>query len=442
LIANHLVKAGRPDEALDYFQGAAQAAAAKYANEEAADLYQQALQLTPEGAVEKRFSIFLTLENIWNVIGDRAAQAKVLDSLASAADRLADPHKQAEVLLRRAWFFYWTGDFPKMQEATEQVISLSEHIRDPGLTQRALYAWTWFYSQIEDFDRAEEKANRALELALQAGNRMEEGNVHNVLGRINMAQGRYAQARTHIENFLTIAHETENQSRELTALNNLVAILIILGEYKAAREYGLQMLNLAIEIGDRMMESTAYINLAWGTSALEDWRVAEGYVLKGLDIKREIHQLDAMAEGLVWLGHIKLGLHQPAEAERAFRESLDIRRGLEQESLQAESISGLSLALLASGDLAGAGENVQKIIEFIGREKDLSGAWEPLRIYWTCYQVFQASGDARANQILKDAVNILTKIAEKIPDKKARERFLTNVHWHHEIMAAWKRVHQ
>jgi len=441
LIASHLVKAGRSEEAIDYYVQAAKAATAKYANEEAADLYQQALELTPDQAVEKRFSILLDLEDIWNLLGDRPAQAETLESLSLAAKQLADQNMQADVLLRKAWFFFWTSDYHKMLEVIEKVIELSEHITYPGLEQRVLYAWTWAYIQFEDFDSAEEKAHKVLELALQAGNRMEEGNVHNLLGRINMAQGRYANARAHIENFLHIAQETENQSRELTALNNLVAILVILGEYEAAREYGIQMLNLALEVGDRVMESTAYINLAWGISSQKDWQTAEKYALKGIEIKRDIHQLDALAEGLVWLGNTKLGLHQPEEAEQAFRESLEIRGELEQETLQVESMSGLSRALLAQGSLAAASDYVEKILAYISKDENLSGAWEPLRIYLTCYQVFQATEDPRKDEFLKDTVKNLQIRAEKIPDETARERYLTSVPWHREIMTEWKLVH-
>ena len=207
-----------------------------------------------------------------------------------------------------------------------------------------------------------------------------------------------------------------------------------------AREYGLQMLNLAIEVGDRVMESTAYINLAWRASAREDWHAAEEYILKGIAIKREIHQLDALAEGLVWLGHIELGLHRPVEAEQAFRESLEIRHELGQEALEAESMSGLSRALLVQGNLAAAQGFVEKIIDYISRDENLSGAWEPMRIYWTCYQVFQEAEDPRQEGFLKDAVEHLKKMAENIPDEKAQERFLTNVPWHQDIMAEWELV--
>jgi class 3 adenylate cyclase/tetratricopeptide (TPR) repeat protein len=441
LIASHLVKAGRSAEAVDYFQQAAEAAAAKYANQEAADLYQQAFKLTSEQEAEKQFSILFCLENIWDLIGDRVAQADAIEKLDLVADQLGDQQKKADVLLRRVWFFFWTSNYSEMQDAAQQAIALSEHIAYPGLAQEALYALAWVHIQLENFDEAEKTAQQVLVLALRAGDRMGEGNVHNVLGMIDLAQGRYAETRDQIENFLQIAREIDNQDRELTALNNLVAILVILGEYESAREYGIQMLNLALEVGDRVMESTAYINLAWMASSQENWQAAEEYALKGIAIKREIHQSDALAEGLVWMGHIKLGFNKLLEAESAFRESLEIRDELEQEALQAESMAGLSRFLLEQGNLAAAQDYVEKIIEYISRDENLSGAWEPLRIYWICYQVLRAVKDPRKDGFLKDAVNNLQNRAAKIPNETARERFLTNVPWHREIMAEWELIH-
>jgi predicted ATPase/class 3 adenylate cyclase len=440
LIANHLVKAGRSAEAVDYFQRAGEAAAAKYANQEAADLYRQALDLTPKQEAEKRFSILSRLENIWDLIGDRAAQADAIENLDLIADRLTDQHKKADVLLKRIWFFYWTSNYPEMLEVAQRVIALSENIAYPGLAQKALYALSWVHVQLEDFDEAEKTAQQVLALASQAGDRMGEGNAHNVLCRIDMARGRYAEALEQVEKFLQIAREIDNQDRELTALNNLIAIHVILGEYKTAREYGVQMLDLAIEVGDRVMEGNAYINLAWGASAQGDWQAAEAYVLKGLALTREIHRPDAQAEGLVWMGHIKLGLDQPKDAEQAFRESIEIRGELVQEDLQAESMAGLSHALLEQGNLDAAQDYVEKIVEYISRDENLSGAWEPLRIYWICYQVLRAAEDPRRDRFLQDAVNNLQKRAAKIPDEKARERFLTNVPWHRAIMAEWELV--
>ena len=434
VIAEHLVKAGRSSEAIDYLQKAAEIAAAKYANEEAASLYQKAFELTQADAVEKRYFILKGLESVWNLLGDRKNQESTLKNLEAAAALLTDQDKNADVLIRKAWYLFAMSDFPGMLEVAQQAITLSEKIKDPGLTQEALYAVTWAYIQLENFDKAEERALQSLEMNLASGNRLGEGNVHNVLGMIGIARGNYAEARDHVEKFLQIAPDTENQNRELSALSNLATILITLGDYGAAKEFGTQMVNLALEIGDRVAESSAYINLAWGASTQGEWKTANEYLMNGLLIKREMYSLEAVAEGLLWLGHTKLGLQQPKDAEQAFRESIKIRQELEQEILQAEAISGLCETLLAPGDLKQAQELVETLMGFISRDANLSGSWEPLRIYWTCYQVFKEANDPRKDEIIKKAFNNLQARAAKIPDLKAREHFLEKIPWHRDIM--------
>jgi class 3 adenylate cyclase len=438
-IANHLVSAGRTGEAVDYYQQAAESAAAKYAIEEAAGLYQQALKWTPEQALEKRFDLLLGLESSWNTIGERKKQAEVLGNLEEIANQLADQEKEAEALLRRAMFYYWLGDFSQMLAVVQQSVRQAEHISNPELELRALYWLTWAHFQLEDLDQAENTAQRVLELAVQTGDRTGEGSVHNVLGLIGMARGSYAEALQHIQEFLEIARQTGNPNRELTALNSQTVIRVLLGEYQAARDYAFQMRDLALETGQKVTESLAYINLAWGAGAQGDWQFALENVQEGLSINREVKRSEGVAEGLVWQGYILLGLQRPAEAERAFRESLEIRMEIEQDMLQAESMAGLSQALRRQGDLGAAKKYVEKVLDFIRRDENLTGTWEPLRIYWNCYQVLRDSEDPRTDEILKKALDSLLQRADKIPDQSMREGYLNNVPWHREIMTEWEK---
>jgi tetratricopeptide (TPR) repeat protein len=440
MIANHLVSAGRTEEAVDHYQQAAEAAAVRYAIEEAAESYQQALKWTPERALEKRFALLLGLENLWNTIGERIKQDEVLANLEETANQLADHEKEAEALLRRAMFYYWISDFPQMLVVAQQTIQQAERISNPELELRALYALTWAHLQLENFDQAADTAHRALELAVQAEDRRSEGNVHNVLGLIGLSQGSYAETRQHIQEFLEIAREIGNPNRELTALNSQVVIHVILGEYEAARDYAFQMRDLARETGEKVTESLAYINLAWAACAQENWQFAQDNVQKGLSINRGVQRSEAVAEGLVWQGYILMGLQRPAEAEQAFRESLEIRIELEQDILQAESMAGLSQALLRKGDLQAAQRYVEKVLEFVGRDENLTGTWEPLRIYWNCYQVLKDSADPRKNELLKNAVDNLLQRANRIPDESMRKGYLHNVPWHREILAEWEKI--
>ena len=440
VIAAHLVEAGRSEEGGGYFLKAAEAAAQKYANEEAVHLYQQVLNLIPDEVKVKQFEILLSIESLLFLIGNRDEQLKVLERLADIADQLSDLQKKADAMLRKAWYLFYTSNFPEMLNAAQETISLADEINAPAISQEAFYALAFAQMQLKDLDHAKMSAQRSLEFAQQTGYRLGEGNVHNVLGLIDLSQGRYADARRHIEEFLLVTQESGNQERQSVAINSMVVILVILGEYEKAREYGVQQLELAAELGSRTIEGSACVNLAWAASAQGDWQAADEYAARGIPIKRETRHLEALGECLVWSGYAKLGLGQLQDAEHAFCESLEIRGGLGQDALQIESMAGLGQVLWMGGDLDGAREYGEKIYEYVSRDKDLSGTWEPLKIYWICYQILRAANDSRKNDFLKNAVENLQKRAEKITDKAAKERYLDNVPWHREILAEWEQV--
>ena len=440
VIANHLVKAERSEEAVDYFLQAANSASRKYANEAAIDLYEQALALIPEHLMDRQFTILLSLESLLFVIGIRDEQAVILERLAQIADQLRDQQKKADVMLRKAWYLFYTSDFPEMLKTAQEAVTVAEPLKLPKVTQEAFYALAWAQMQTDDLEHAKSSALRSLDLARKTGYTLGEGNVHNVLGLIDLSQGCYADARNHIEEFLRLIQESGNQTRQLVALNSMIVILVMLGDYEKAREYGTQQLELAIELGNRTTESSSYVNIAWAASAQGDWEVADEYASRGIAIKRETHHLEALGEGLVWLGYAKLGLGKLDESEKAFRESLEIRHGLGQDALEVETLAGLGRVMLIQGNLDAARKYGENIHAYISRDEDLSGTWEPLKIYWVCYQILQAVGDSHKNDFLKEAVDNLNKRAEKITDKAAKKQYLTRVPWHREILAEWERT--
>jgi len=440
LIANHLVKAGKIAEASGYFQQAAEIAASKYANQEAAELYQQAIDLNPEQDQQRCFSLLLDLETILNLLGDRQAQVEVLENLALTADQLKDDRKKIDVLLRKAWFHFWKSEFPEMLNLGEQIVALSQTIGDAGQLQNGYYIMAWAQLRVGNTIQAIQNANLALGIALEMEDRLGEGNTLNMLGLIAITQGDYVEARNYIQKFLQIAQELGNINRQLPALNNLVVALNSLGDFQTAMNYALQLLDIALEIGDRVTEGTACVNLAWIAASQEDWDSARDYALKGVAIKREELQIEALAESLVWLGYTRLGLGQSVEAEQDFRESEKIRHKLGHESLRMESISGLSRALLAQGNAPEAVTLTEEVLGYISTDENLSGAWEPLRIYWNCYQVLKAAKDARAVDLLQSSIDLLQKRAAKIPDENERERFLTNIPWNRKIWTEYDSV--
>jgi len=437
LIAGHLEKAGKTDEALDYLCQAAEAAASKFAVSEAADFYERALALTPEDDLERRYSLWLGSEMVFGMQGDRVAQREALETLEAISERLADARKRAQVLIRRAWYAFWTGEYPEAWTAAQQAAIFAEGIEDQDLLGQAYYAEAWAYLQQGDSEQALIHAKHALPIAHRTGNRRDEGNTLNILGMINIAHGDYYAARGYLEEFLTIAREIGDREREISALNNLGVSLTILGNYQAAQEIFHRFHGIAREMGDEVSTGTSLINLAWAYSADEEWELALKYAREGITEKRKHEQVEAVAEGLIWMGHAWVGLEQPEKAVTAYQESLAIRRELDQPHLAMGVLAGLARAEVARGDLSAAQDHVEEITAYLEAGGSLHGTWEPLRIYLTCYQVLNLGEEPRAKGILEEAIKILQERADRIPDKDNRRRFLEGVPWHRDLVAEW-----
>jgi predicted ATPase len=74
LIADHLELAGEQEEALRHLRWAGEAAAGKYANDEAVDYFTRALVLAPEEDLETRCELLLAREEVLNLQAKREVQ--------------------------------------------------------------------------------------------------------------------------------------------------------------------------------------------------------------------------------------------------------------------------------------------------------------------------------------------------------------------------------
>ncbi|MEJ2757493.1 MAG: tetratricopeptide repeat protein [Anaerolineales bacterium] len=431
-------KAGENEEALAYFSQAAEMAASKYAIDEAAEFYVRALALIPNNDPEKRYPLLMGQEKMFRLQGDRDGQRKVLNKLEVIVDTLADQQKQAELLIRKAWLEFWTSEFREGLTYANEAVMLAEKIGDPKLSRQAYYVRAWMLMLLDNTDSAIEQAEAALSLARNAGDRYAVGNTLNILGLIKNSQEDFYTAHNYLEEFLAIARELGDKEREITALNNLGVALTRLGDFQAAQDTYLQILKIAQETGYQSSKSTSYINLGWLTSAWGNWEAARQYCETGIKLKKEQEQVDAVAEGLLWLGNTFLGLNQPGNAVAAYKESQEIRLDLDQPHYIVEIQAGLARVALAQDDLTTAQYYSREILKYLSEQGSFRGAWEPLRIYLTCYRVLHSAEDPQAENILMTAYDFLQQQAARIPEETYRYKFLNDIPWHREIVQAWE----
>ena len=192
-----------------------------------------------------------------------------------------------------------------------------------------------------------------------------------------------------------LSRETGGRQSESIGLSNLGLLYHLIGEQDKARDCSIQAVEMARQNGD--------------------------------------HRLEAYA--LTHLGHALLALGRAEQAGAAYERAWKLRRALGAMHLAVESQAGLARASLARGRIAHALAHAEEILHYL-ESHSLDGTEEPLRVYWTCYQVLRAAGDGRADSILEAARRTLYDRAERIGDEAMKRSFLEKVPLHREIQAA------
>jgi predicted ATPase len=483
-LAYHSERADLQQKARHYLELAGDAARHAYRNSQAVEDYSAALALTPPEDLEARYKLLLGREAVYDLLGEKDLRRQDLIELSELAETLdhrsegpGKGYKQAIVWERWATYSNHTGEYAEAALAAEKAVLAAGAAGALDVAMRADLTWSFASWRQGKYDAAIRQAEAGLELARQMGDRSEQSRALNLLGLIMLEQKGSASVRDYLEGSLRLARETGNRRVEISSLNNLGILAANLGDYLEVKDYYEQGLRLAREIGDRMGEGRLLGNLGWVTGLLGDYAMARSYCEQNLRITREAGDRHSEAYTLInlssysgrlgdipaalsyaelglsiarqagdpsgeaWaqlsIGNALLEMNQWKAAASAYQAALEIRRSLNQPNLATEPQAGLARLALLQGDWPSARLHAASIHAHLSAGGTMDGTDEPLRVYLTCYRVFQQGGDRRAAGMLETAYNLLQERAAKINDASMRSIFLEKVPYHREILAAW-----
>jgi tetratricopeptide (TPR) repeat protein len=313
----------------------------------------------------------------------------------------------------------------------------------------------------------------------KAGNQREEVRVLTALGQVALEQKEPASAESYLVEALRIARECKDRSMEAKALGNLAMCEFhVKGNYAVAREYHEQSYRIAREIGDRNAEGVALenlgftagmqgdfitahqcheqalalaretgnryhetytlINLSAVTGIQNDGSLALYYAQQAVEIARKDGERSGEAWAMHYMGYAYLLLDKLPEAQNAYRKSVEIRNELQQPSLSMEPLAGLVDVALRMDNLEAAAGDVEKILSYFKEGGTLDGTDEPLHVYYICYMFLTRQGDARSQQILQSAIQLLEELLSRFKDERSRRMYLKNVPWRLALYQAAK----
>jgi tetratricopeptide (TPR) repeat protein len=353
--------------------------------------------------------------SLYRELGHRRGECQVLNSLAN--------FRQSQ------------GEFERARALFLEALSLAREIGDRHSEGGLLSNLGTVYTTIGDFEGARTHHEEALlirrEIEDLRGQAISLGN----LGVISGRQNDHTAARRRFEEALAIFREIGDRWGTALTVNNVGSVCLYLGDYESAVSYVVEAGSVFQEIdyprGVASAESTLSL-LLWLRGEFEESLV---HGRRALDILEEIGELEQQPNVLIHLGDASLGLNDFISAADAFNQALELLRDSGSEHDVVKPLAGLARVAVAQGDPARALAHVEELLPHLATVDD------PYYTDLTCYRVYQATDDARAEEILATAHRLLQENAALFSDEASRRSFLENVRVNRQIVQEFARLH-
>ncbi|MEV0425774.1 tetratricopeptide repeat protein [Micromonospora sp. NPDC050495] len=213
--------------------------------------------------------------------------------------------------------------------------------------QQALVDLATVCARLGHYDEAVEQLTECLTVA---GNPAVTGRAYNTLGVVQAQLGRYEPAARHLRRAVALARETGDGLNEGRSLSNLGFLHERQGELDAALRCYEQCLTIARAHGDRPSEAIALHNLGDVHRALGDHRGAREHLHRSLRVSRSVGHREAEGYALAYLGLVHLHLGDPETGRRYQEAALAIAVETGIRPLETLTNNGLGDSARATGD--------------------------------------------------------------------------------------------
>ena len=386
-IAHHFLEAGAQQKALPFLIMAGGSAKAVFANGQAVGFYAKALDILetteetgaqPEGA--RRKSIVLEgLGDVLTLTGNHDDAVRYYQELKSILSPSSP--RRVEVLQKLGSVHISHGDNERaleiLDEATAEYETAMEHtggkeqghapvIGDADLSEfskslgRIRLSRSRALKATGKYAEAKSEIEEGLKILGDEGNLKERAQAYNNLGNIFFDEGNYAQAEMMHKSGLELREKIADKKGIAEACNNLGIIYCEQGKYEKAAEMMEKSIQLMSEIGFRVGIAGTYTNL--GAIYQDQGRYGESYEThqKSLSISKEMGSLPGEILSYANLGPVCNDLEKYDQAVEYLEKGIQLMHKLNMRIYEPQAFANLSRAKLGLGKI---GESKEAALE-------------------------------------------------------------------------------
>jgi predicted ATPase len=415
LIAHHAFTGQDWRRALQYQLLAGQQAQRLYANHEAIDHFEKAMQsaenLPPAETIEQRQTIHVALGELLVTTGqyDRALQ-HLQEALALAIEH-GDRDAQARACRWLARLHELRGEYPTAFEWIEKGLAALMGRQTTEAAELSLTAGL-IHTRQGLYDQALDQSQNSLTIAQQLGEVAVLARSYNLLGHVTRLLGQSALAIEHFQRAFDLYQGAGDISGQALAHNQIANACADMGQWQKAERHYCQAREIFDQVGDVYHRAMADSNL--GEIALTHGRLDEALAFYQ-EALRSIEQIG----GSAWmlgvfhnnLGHTFIRRGQAEAALEHLRASLKCFEQIQARDFLPELHRHFAEADLLSGQLAEAEAHGQQALSLAHELSMQSEAGSSLRVLG---EIAATQGRLdRAAQHLSESILILGQVGDE-----------------------------
>ncbi|MEO1397066.1 MAG: CHAT domain-containing protein [Cyanobacteria bacterium J06634_5] len=201
--------------------------------------------------------------------------------------------------------------------------------------------------QNSQFEEATEAYEKALEIALNLGDRNNEANILNNLGLVFHGQSNYQRALDYYQNSLSIANEIDLPEIASLALLNIGNINLSQGNHAEAFNYYEQSREIAQDLEDIHRESFVVSNIATAYLSQGNYAQALTSFEQNLETVRGVGDRTLEAQILLNIGTVYLTQGSYTDAVDYLNQGLELGREIESPVVETLALTNLGSTYLA-----------------------------------------------------------------------------------------------
>jgi class 3 adenylate cyclase/tetratricopeptide (TPR) repeat protein len=428
MTGEHAERAGETALAVDCFEQAGKEAQKRFANSMAVSCIRRALGLLGESDPPRHFDLLDRLNNMADMVGERAAQEAAIHEMAALLDRHPDDARQASLCLSRALLADRRSDAAASQAHARQAFHLAERC---GAAQTAALA----QGQLAMLQRALEAPLRViahLEVGLAWAGRIEaeharvhtEAQLMTLMAMASAQLCRFDEARETLSTVLARGESLALPRLQLVALATLAETSIRQGRWDEVAGWAERLRVLAHSAGAARSMADAQASLALVAEAQGDhdraveWNEQALATFRSIGNRRmEVPLLQRLGVCQLERGDAPGAKHWHAQA-RALCEALDDPLG----ACEAAAYGALCETRLGEPDAARS--TVDRLLVRLSGEFAARPAHETIRLRWACQQTLAAMDDARSVPLLGQLHADVQARAAELTHADDRERLI------------------